>query len=58
MDWLELPTGSHGFDMVLVVIDRATRMVHLMTTRKSATAESTANLLLNHVFTQEYYFRP
>ena len=50
MDWLELPTGSHGFDMVLVVIDRATRMVHLMATRKNATAESTANLLLNHVF--------
>ena len=44
MDWIELPMGFHGFDMVLVVIDRTTRMVHLMATRKQPTYCSTMYL--------------
>ena len=45
MDWVSLPTvewDGHVYDEVLTVTDRATKMVHLIPTAKTSTANDTA----------------
>ena len=50
MDFItELPI-SNGFDSILVVKDRLTKMSHFIPTHKTVTAEQTASLLTSHVF--------
>ena len=44
-----LPVTSDGYDMILVVIDRTTRRVHLLPTKSTATAVDTAILLAERV---------
>ena len=39
----------HGFDSVLVVVDRLTKLAHFIACSKTATAEQTADLFLDHV---------
>ena len=51
MDWIEgLPESSKGNNSILVVMDRFTRMTHLIPTRKDSTAEDLAGLFLKHIF--------
>ena len=45
----DLPTSSGNNDTVLTIIDKATRMVHLVPCRKTITAVATARLLWNTV---------
>ena len=44
-----LPVTSDGFDMILVVVDRTTRRVHLLPTKSTASAADTAVLLAERV---------
>ena len=44
-----LPVSEDGYDMILVVIDRTTRRVHLLPTKSTATAADTAMLLAERV---------
>ena len=41
----DLPTSSNNKDKILVTVDKATRMAHLVPCRKSITATGTAQLL-------------
>lgn len=51
MDWItKLPPSNSGFDSILVVVDRLTKMVRLVPTKTTATAKSTASLLVKHIF--------
>ena len=45
----DLPSSSGNKDTVLTIVDKATRMVHLVPCRKSITAVATARLLWNTV---------
>ena len=50
MDWVTLPPVSHAgqaYNEVLTVTDRATKMVHLIPTRSTVTAEDTAMQFMN-----------
>ncbi len=52
MDWTEVPAVIRNgveYNQVLVVIDRGTRMCHLIPTSKSADAVETADLFLHYV---------
>ena len=50
LDFLgRLPLTDDGYDMILVVIDRTTRRVHLIVTKSTITAEETAYLLAERV---------
>lgn len=51
MDFItQLPRTTDGHDAILVVVDKLTKMVHLVPTSSRATAEQTATLFLNHVW--------
>lgn len=51
MDFItQLPRTQEGKDAILVVVDKLTKMVHLVATTTRATAEETATLFLNHVW--------
>ena len=54
VDWMRgLPphrVGTTTYESILIVIDRCTKMVHLIPTNESETSEQTARLLLRHVF--------
>lgn len=51
MDWMEgLPaSGPARFDSLLVVVDAATRMCHLIPTHKTSTAEITSRQFFTNV---------
>ena len=50
LDFLgRLPMTDDGYDMILVVIDRTTRRVHLIATKSTITAAETAYLLAERV---------
>lgn len=44
-----LPT-SEGYDAVLVVIDQLIKMRHFIPTHTTATAETVADLYVNHIY--------
>jgi hypothetical protein len=50
MDFITDLPDSQGFDSILVVVDRFTKMAHFIPCTKTITGEGTAKLLLNHVF--------
>lgn len=53
MDLIErLPTTPDGFDSILVVVDRLTKMAKFIPTTTSLTAEELARLYLRHVFSK------
>ena len=45
----DLPVSSGNKDTILTIVDKATRMVHLVPCRKNITAVATAQLLWRHV---------
>ena len=45
----DLPDTGDGVTAILTVIDKATRMVHLVPCSKTTTAEQTARLYMSHV---------
>jgi len=49
MDFISGLPKSNGFDTVLTVTDRLSKMVHLIPTVKNASATDVANLFLRHV---------
>ena len=51
MDFLgPLPKSINGKDMILVIIDRLTKMAHFIPTISTITSKQTAELFLEHVF--------
>ena len=50
MDFItQLPRSKRGHDAILVVVDRLTKMVHVVPTMTDVTAEGTAKLLVDNV---------
>ena len=45
-----VPRCKNGHDMILVVVDRFTKMAHFIPTRKTATAEQCAKLMVENCF--------
>ena len=45
-----LPKTKGGYDAVLVVVDRLTKMTHFVATRKKLSTVGWARLFLDHVF--------
>ncbi|KGK36179.1 hypothetical protein JL09_g4670 [Pichia kudriavzevii] len=45
-----VPRCKNGHDMILVVVDRFTKMAHFIPTRKTATAEQCAKLMVDNCF--------
>ena len=51
MDYLGLvPVSKNSNDMVIIAVDRLTKMAHFIPTRTKVTAKQTAELFLRHVF--------
>ena len=51
MDYLgPVPVSKNGNDMVLIAVDRLTKMAHFIPTTTKVTAKQTAELFLRHVF--------
>jgi transposase InsO family protein len=51
MDFItQLPRTTDGHDAILVVVDKLTKMVHLVATQTTATAEQTAKLFVDHIW--------
>ncbi|EFA84935.1 hypothetical protein PPL_01928 [Heterostelium album PN500] len=50
MDFMKLPTSKNGYDNVLVVVDRLSKMVHLCLCTTEITAVETAKLFFKYVF--------
>ena len=51
MDYLgPLPVSMNGHDMVLIVVDRLTKMAHFIPTTSNVTSKQTAELFLQYVF--------
>ena len=51
MDFImQLPKTRAGHDAILVIVDRLTKMIHLVPTTTEVTAEETADLLIKFVF--------
>jgi Chromo (CHRromatin Organisation MOdifier) domain len=51
MDFLgPLPHSKKGNNMILVIVDRLTKMAHFIPTKHSITARGTAELFVQHVF--------
>jgi hypothetical protein len=51
MDFLgPLPVSTDGHDMILIVVDRLTKMAHFIPTISNVTSKETAELFLEHVF--------
>ena len=46
----QLPIGSRGNDAVMVVVDKLTKMVHIIPTTTTCTAETVAELYRDHIF--------
>ena len=45
-----LPKTSNGYDMIMTVVDKLSKMIHIIPTTSSATAPDTAQLFFSHVF--------
>lgn len=45
----ELPE-SHGYDAIMVVVDRLTKRAHVLPTHTTISAEGTARMFLNHIW--------
>ena len=52
MDTIDRLPNSHGFDSILVVVDRFTKMAHFIPTTTSVTSEGIARLFYEHVFSK------
>ena len=50
MDFVSGLPWSDGSDCILVVVDRLTKMRHLIATTTAVDAEETAKLFIQHVF--------
>ncbi|KAJ9531924.1 hypothetical protein QJQ45_003632 [Haematococcus lacustris] len=51
MDFIgPLPPTSHGYDMIVTVVDKLSKMLHLIPTTATATAPDIAKLFFDHVF--------
>ena len=51
MDFIvDLPTTQGGYDAILVVVDRLTKMAHFIPTRESVSVPQVADLFLSHIF--------
>ena len=51
MDFLGLlPKSKAGSDMVLIVVDRLTKMTHFVAIQSTVTSKETADLFLPHIF--------
>ncbi|KAJ9512244.1 hypothetical protein QJQ45_012797 [Haematococcus lacustris] len=51
MDFIgPLPPTSHGYDMVVTVVDKLSKMLHLIPTTATVTAPDIAKLFFDHVF--------
>ena len=46
----QLPVSSRGNDAIMVVVDKLTKMVHIIPTTTTCTAETVAELYRDHVF--------
>jgi hypothetical protein len=46
----QLPRTKDGHDAILVVVDKLSKMVHLVATKTTATAMQTAKLFLDHIW--------
>jgi hypothetical protein len=50
MDFMVSLPPSRGFDAIMVVVDRFSKMAHFIPTKDSATAQETSRLYFTHVF--------
>jgi hypothetical protein len=50
MDFMVSLPPSRGFDAIMVVVDRFSKMAHFIPTKESATAQETGRLFFTHVF--------
>ncbi|KAJ9509840.1 hypothetical protein QJQ45_011559 [Haematococcus lacustris] len=46
----KLPTGTHGYDAICVIVDRLSKMVHFVPCRESMNAMAFTRLFINNVF--------
>jgi hypothetical protein len=51
MDFMVSLAPSKGFDAIMVVVDRFSKMAHFIPTKDSATAQEMGRLFFTHVFT-------
>jgi len=50
MDFMVSSPPSKGFDAIMVVVDRFSKMTHFIPTKDKATAQETGRLFFTHVF--------
>lgn len=50
MDFITDLPNSKGFDAILVVVDRLTKMAHFMACKKTVTGEQTAKLFIDNIY--------
>jgi hypothetical protein len=50
MDFMVSLLPSRGFNAIMVVVDRFSKMAHFIPTKESATAQETGRLFFTHVF--------
>jgi hypothetical protein len=50
MDFMVSLPPSRGFDAIMVVVDRFSKMAHFIPTKESATTQETRRLFFTHVF--------
>jgi hypothetical protein len=50
MDFMVSLPPSKGFDAIMVVVDRFSKMAHFIPTKDEATAQETGRLFFTHVF--------
>jgi len=50
MDFMVSLPPSTGFDAIMVVVDRFSKMAHFIPTKDEATAQETGRLFFTHVF--------
>jgi hypothetical protein len=50
MDIMVCLPPSRGFDAIMVVVDRFSKMAHFIPTKDSATTQETRRLFFTHVF--------
>jgi len=50
MDFMMSLPPSKGFDAIMVVVDRVSKMAHFIPTRDEAMAQETGRLFFSHIF--------
>jgi hypothetical protein len=50
MDFMVSLSPSKGFDAIMVVVDRFSKMAHFISSKETATAQETRRLLFTHMF--------